>query len=1124
MTASSDPGVNGLSAAQRAEFESELRAAGIQLLEDSGVSPRPPGALAPLSFAQERLWFLDQLDPGSAAYNVAGAVRLAGALDVAALRVGLDDLVARHETLRTTFEAGPGGAPVQRVHPPGRVELPVAEAGSDAAEAALAAQEASCPFDLSTGPLLRVRLLRRSPVAHTLLLTMHHIITDGWSLGVIVGELAHLYDTRHRGQEPALPELACQYADYAIWQRDWLQGEVLDRQLGYWRGQLAGLPVLALPTDHPRPPVESHRGHTVSFTLPPTLTTALRELCQREGVTLFMALLAAFWALLSRYTGQTDIAVGTPIAGRGRPELDHLVGFFVNTLVLRGDVSGNPTFAGLLARARATALAAYEHQDLPFERLVEDLQPQRTLAHSPLFQVMLSVQHTPAHEPEFHGLSVSVSEPAARTAKFDLTLFVREEGTQLAGEFEYAADLFEPATIERMASHFWQLLAAAVAAPDAPCAILPVLSATEREQLLRLGRGTPASYPDDSPLERLFLAQAARTPAAAAVSLTDGRWFSYRELEQRAARLACHLRSLGVRAETLVAVCLELSPDLVVALVAILQAGGAYLVLDPSQAPGQLASQLARAAPAVVITRKDLATRFGRWQGLLLVLDHGDEWPADPGEGGLELLRGGERLACVLYSPSSGESPGTLCTHRGLINRLQWYWRAHPFRPGERCCLVASPASADTQAELFGALLAGVPAVLVPESADTGHHLLAGLLAAGDVTRVTLTPSLLRAFLDTCPDPDKILPALSLVSTGGEALGGDLSKRFFAALPGRLLVNVYGSSETGVASCFDADQAAVDGPVPIGRPIANTQFYVLDAQSQLLPAGFPGELYVEGPGIARGYLNDPRLTAERFLPNPFADGQGARLYRTRDRVRWLPDGNLAFLGRAGMRLHLRGRGIDPLEIEHTLHRHPAVREAAIVRHEAGPGEEGLTAFVATGGQPLGIDELRAYLGQTLPEYLLPSRLVHVAALPLTRSGKLDRESSPALADAEPQVAASSGSVVERLVALVMADILERDQVGTHDNFFDLGGHSLLATVLLTQLEDALGVKMPLRRFFEVPTAAGCARIAIEASADRWELDRRAELTLEVLCLSDEDVARMNDAGHGRAGPGGKGGL
>jgi amino acid adenylation domain-containing protein/thioester reductase-like protein len=1033
----------------------------------------------PASFAQQRLWFLDRLQPNTSLYNIPAAVRLRGTLDVAALERSLREILRRHDVLRTTFANGPDG-PVQVIAP--TLELPLETAdltappeGQREAEAVRRAHaEARRPFDLARGPLVRFTLLRLSETEHVFFLTLHHIAGDGWSAGVLVFELAALYGAFSTNRPAPLPELPIQYADYAVWQRQEFQDGALDQQLAYWKQRLSGVSVLELPTDRPRGPVPRFDGAHLPFELPAVLVEALRELSRCTGTTLFMTLLAGFQALLGRCCGQEDVAVGSPIAGRNRKELEGLIGFFVNTLVLRTDLSGDPTFRELLTRVRQTCLGAYAHQDVPFEKLVEELRPDRSLVRSPLFQVLFSLQNVALPEVTIPGLEVSLLESESGTAKFDLTVALREDGGRLLGQVEYRTDLFEEATVVRLLARYRTLLSAVAADPAQRLSQLPLLTPTERQQVLVDWNDTGVPYPAGQGLHDFVQQHAQHTPDAIAVAFDGGQW-SYAELQGHVERLARRLRALGVGPEVLVGLYADRTPEAIVGILAVLAAGGAYLPLDPALPPKRLAFLLADARPAVILTRRELAAALPPLTAPVLYLDAEQEGGIPETADNCTDAPHPDSLAYVIYtSGSTGQPKGVLVTQGGIANLARAQAEAFQVGPRSRVLLFAPLGFDASVSELAMTFCTGAALVLPARDALLFGAPLLQLLAEQAVSMVTLPPAVLAAL------PAAPLPALRTLVVAGEACPIDLAARWAA---GRHFVNAYGPTETTVCATLAAWQGG--DRLPIGGPIANTRVYVLDAHMQPVPVGVPGELYVSGVGLARGYLRRPSLTAERFVPDPFAAEPGARLYRTGDVVRWLPGGTLEYLGRADDQVKIRGFRIELGEVEAALASHPQVAECATrVCQDAG-GDRRLAAYIVcrTGQAPTAGD-LRTYLLQKLPEYMVPSNFVTLEALPLTPSGKVDRKALPVVVGSRPgsdRAYVAPRTPLEEALASAWAEVLGVERIGVHDNFFDVGGHSLLAARLAARLAQATGVEVPLRALFEVPTVAGLARFLGEHS-------------------------------------------
>jgi amino acid adenylation domain-containing protein len=898
----------------------------------------------PLSFAQQRLWFLDRFEPGSPFYNIPAAARLTGELDVAALERSLAEIIHRHETLRTTFPEV-DGQPAQAIGPDvpavlsvlDLADLPTAEREREALR--LARAEAQRPFDLARGSLLRITLIKLAPREHIVLLVLHHIVSDGWSMGVFYRELVALYQHFTAGKSAALPALPVQYADYARWQRDWLRGEPLEKQLAYWKERLAGVPTaLELPTDRPRPPVQTVRGATERVLIPMDLLPRVKDLCQRTGCTPFMALLAAFQAVLARYSGQEDFCIGTPIAGRRRPELEGLIGFFVNTLVLRTDLGGDPSFHELLGRVREACLGAYAHQDLPFEMLVEAFQPQRDLSRTPLFQVLFALQNTPVPSVELPDLSFRPIEAESGTAKFDLGFFLAETEQGLAGSLEYNTDLFDASTARRLLGHFQHLLEAAVTDPARHLSELPLLTQPERQQILGEWNSSETVFPEVQTVHRLFEIQAERTPEAMAIGF-EGEVLTYRELNAKANRLAHSLRDFGVGPEVLVGICVERSVDMVVAVLAVLKAGGAYVPLDPAYPAERLAFMLSDAGAPLVLTTESLVARLSGQRARPICLDTDALAIAQQSEANPFPMAGAEHLAYVIYtSGSTGRPKGVEITHASVVNFLTSMRR----RPGlhERDILLAvTTLSFDIAAlEIFLPLAVGARVELVGrETAQDGAR-LAERLAVSGATVMQATPATWRLLLEAGWSGG---PGLKILC-GGEALAPELAQQLLPC--GSSVWNLYGPTETTIWSTLHPVDWRL-GSVPIGRPIANTQVYIVDDQGQPVPVGVPGELLIGGAGVARGYRRRPELTAEKFIPDPFSGRPGARLYRTGDRARWLHSGALECLGRVDHQVKIRGFRVEPGEIETMLGRHPAVRQVAVLAREDTADDKRLVAYV-----------------------------------------------------------------------------------------------------------------------------------------------------------------------------------
>ena len=1072
-----NPTVAGLAEAVERE-----RSAG-RLAEAPPIAPAPRDGDLPLSFAQQRLWFIHQLEPDSPAYNIPMAVRLVGTLNISALRQSLREVVRRHEALRTRFVARDGW-PRQVIDEPDQLEASIwdisqpVEGEGERRLREVARQEARRPFDLERGPLWRAALAHLGPEDHALLLCIHHAVNDGWSVGVLAQELTTLYEAFRAGDASPLVEPPAQYADFAAWQREWLQGEALEARLSYWRRQLAAAPALELPTDRPRPATPSRRGAEVSFTLRAELTQGLKALSRCEGVTLFMTLLAGFQALLARYSGQEVIAVGTPIAGRNRAEIEGLIGFFVNTLVMRAELGGNPTVRELLRQGRETALGAYAHQDMPFEKLVEELQPQRSLSHEAFFQVMMILQNAPRPATEVSNLRISLELAPAEAAKFDLTLSLVEQEGQIHGSLEYATDLYERERILRMVGHLQRMLEAMQADSDRRIGEISLLTRAERQQVMMEWNETEAEYPTDQSVPELFERQVEEGPDAVAV-IYEGQHLSYEDLNRRACDLAHYLRRLGVESEARVGLCLERSPEMVIALLGTLKAGGVYVPLDPEYPIERLTYMLEDAGLSALLTERRFGKKFPQFKGRLLLLDTVRE------ELGRErqppLGRAAADAAYALYtSGSTGQPKGVIGSHRGAVNRLSWMWETYPFAEGEVCCVKTSLNFVDSVWEIFGPLLKGIPIVMIPDEVVKDTRELVRVLADHRVTRIVLVPSLLRVMMESGGDLASRLTALKYWVSSGEALAKEVIEQFRQRLPGRALLNLYGSSEVAAdVTCAEAPELGWQPGASIGRPVFNTEIYLLGSESEPVPIGVVGELHVGGDSLARGYLNRPELTAEKFIPNPFSQKSGARLYRTGDLARYREDGEIIYLGRLDHQVKIHGYRIELGEIESALLEHGEVRQCVVIAREEEARGKRLVAYVAPSREgTVSGPELRAYLQGKLPEYMAPAAFVMLRELPLTPNGKLDRKAlpaPPAMNDvAAPGESEGPRTPMEEIVAGIWGEVLGLERVGVNENFFELGGHSLLATQVISRVRDALDAEAPLRALFESPTVAGLA--------------------------------------------------
>lgn len=1032
------------------------------------------------SLAQQRLWFLDQLDPGTPFYNICRAFWLNGRLDVEALERSLNTIVQRHEVLRTTFQAV-DAQPMQVIAPFAPVLLhPVqVEHASEDELRQLVREEARTPFDLSRGPLLRATLLRFHAEAHIFILTLHHIVFDGWSMEIFFRELSALYAAYSTGRQSSLPALPIQYVDYAVWQREWLQGARLEAQQAYWLHQLRNIPeILALPTDRPRPALQTFQGAMYSFTLSPHASTQLQEISKREGVTLFMTLLAVFQVLLCRYTGQGDLVLGSPIANRTRTEIEKLIGFFVNTLVLRTKLSAESSFRELLQHVHEVTVAAYAHQDLPFEQLVELLQPTRNLSYSPLYQVLFDLQ-TASHS------GLQLSNIAARpidfergVAKCDLTLFMVHAEKDVQGTFEYNTDLFERATIQRMATHFQALAEHIVAHPDRRIADLPLLTEAERRQLLFAWNATQTQYPREQCIHQIFEAQVARTPDALALVFGEEQ-VTYRELNQQANRLARYLQQHGVGPDVPVGVCMERSVDMIVGLLGILKAGGAYVPFDPTYPKARLAYLLQDAQVSVLLTQSYLLPVLSSYQLTTICLDSERGMLAHQDSANVQLLTTSAHLAYITYtSGSTGQPKGVSITHQNVIRLVQN--TNYIVFSQEDAFLQFAPISFDASTfEIWGSLLNGARLVIFPAHLPSLEE-LADCLHRYQISTLWLTAGLFHQMVEY---HIQALAQVRYMLAGGDVLSASHTRRLVEVFAGKgTLINGYGPTENTTFTCCYAmtTPEQVGWSVSIGKPIANTTVYLLDAFLQPVPVGVPGEMYIGGEGLARGYFKRPDLTAERFIPHPYSTEPGARLYKTGDLARFMPNGNIEFLGRIDSQVKLRGFRIELGEIEDILNQHPGVQETIALLRKDAAGEKRLVGYVILrAGQSVTTHALYTFLQERLPEYMLPAQIIVLDTLPLTPNGKVDRNALPSpgwerssLTEATAFVAPRNA--IEKAIVQIWSEILGVESVGIHDNFFNLGGHSLRATKAVSRIRTVLHVDIPLRDLFEAPTVAGLA--------------------------------------------------
>jgi len=1055
----------------------------------------------PLSFQQERLWFLMQLEPENVAYNLPGfTFRLQGVLDEDALQKSLNEIIRRHEILRTTFKAV-DGKPVQLIKPDASIVFKNIDLSQEPkhvrAERALnvVVSEVKNQFDLENGPLVRALLIRLNKDEHILTLPIHHIISDGWSFGVLMQELSKLYDACCMRQTKRLPGLRIQYADFAAWQRDLLQGDFLEGLLSYWKEQLGDdLPTLQLPTDRPRPSVQKYIGAKEVFTLSSNFTAGIKKLCRREEVTPYMILLAAFKTLLHRYTGQADFAVGSPIANRNRAELKGLIGFFVNNLVLRTDLSGNPRFVDLLKRVRKVTLGAYDHQDLPFEKIVEAVKPVRDMSYPPLFQVMFVLQNIPRISATLSGMTLTPLAIDAGTSMFDLTLFMWEEEDGLVGKFEYNTDLFDAKTIERMAGHFSILLSAILSDPDQRIKQLPLLTKNERHQLIGEWNATERNYPQNKTLVQLFEEQVDRSPEAVAVEY-EGRQLTYRELNSRANQLAHHLIALGIGPEVMVGLYMERSLEMVIGIYGIIKAGGAYVPLDPEYPSDRVAFMIEDTDVPVLLTQEKLLVSLPEQRAKVICLDSG--W--NPIAGGSTENPHGEsapgNLAYVIYtSGSTGRPKGVMNEHQGIVNRLLWMQEEYQLTSADRV-LQKTPYSFDVSVwEFFWPLQTGASLILAKPGGHRDGAYLTELIIDKKITTLHFVPSMLRIFLEEA-DVERCT-SIKRVICSGEALPFDLQKCFFERLNTELH-NLYGPTEAAVDVTYWACRSNSDCDiVPIGYPVANTQMYILDSNLSPVPIGCTGELHIGGVQVARGYLKRPELTAEKFIPDPFSDDPAARLYKTGDLARYFPDGSIEYLGRIDFQVKIRGLRVELGEIEVRLAELEALKKFIVVVREDRPGDQRLVAYyVLKPGFEALISDWRNYLRTKLPDYMVPQHFVELESIPLSPNGKVDRKAlpKPEVDQVSKKTYEAPRSETEQKVAAVWQEVLNLDKIGVEDNFFDLGGHSLLMVRAHRKLKDIVDKDITMVNLFQYPTINALSNFLSSDGIDQSSFDQLSKM-------------------------------
>jgi amino acid adenylation domain-containing protein len=1047
-------------------------------LQESAAESADAVCIFPATSAQRRLWFLDQLQPGGASYNISWPIRICGDLNVEALERCLNEIVHRHEILRTTFSMV-NGEPAQVVAAERAITLAKTDLSADAQRdqqaLQVAALEGQRPLDLKHGPLVRARLLRLDAQKHVLVLTLHHIVFDGWSRGILVRELAALYEAFAAGGNSPLAKLSLQFVDYAVWQQKHLQGKKLQRQLEFWKGELAGAPTsLDFPTDRPRASVQTFNGAARPINLPPALAQQLNAMAHGEGATLFMVMLAAFEVLLARHSGQNDLLIGTPIANRNRIEIEGLIGLFANTLVLRARLSDELSFRDLLRRVQKGAIAAYAHQDLPFEKLVQELRPERNLNRNPLFQVLFSLQNAPRQEFQLPGLELTFLETGNTTAKFDFSMFLTDTSDGLRGRLEYSTDLFDAATIDRLVERYQVLLEAVVADASVPISKLRLLSARERRRLLIDFNATQAEFATDVCMQELFERRAQQMPDAVAL-VCGAQQMTYGTLNSRANQLARFLRHRGVGPEELVAICTTRCADMLVGIMGILKAGGAYVPLDPAYPKSRQAAILQDSRARLVLTQRALTADLPEYGGELICLE--ERWSdiAAESDRDLERLAQPHNLAYVLFtSGSTGRPKGVALEHRSAVTFIQW--AGSVYTPAELAGVLFSTSLCFDLSifEIFAPLSSGGKVIVVENALE-----LPTLAARDQVTLINTVPSAMAELVRMRAVPDSV----AIVNLAGEALSRTLVREVYAAARVQKVFNLYGPTEDTTYSTYTLVQ---DGqPVTIGRPVANTQAYVLDRYCNPAPIGVPGELFLAGEGLARGYYGRPDLTAERFLPNPFGSA-AQRMYRTGDLCRWLESGEIEYLGRIDHQVKLRGFRIELGEIEGSLAQHVAVAQSVAMVREDQPSNRSLVAYVVfKHGASATPSELRAYLKRTLPDYMIPSFFVTVDALPMTPNGKIDRMALPvpdyARADQSLLPVGAGAKIAPRddfelIVFRVWQRTLRCGELSVTDDFFELGGHSLLAVRMINELKLVSGFDVPLAELFRDATIEHLAEI------------------------------------------------
>ena len=1119
--------ISKLSPEKKKLLELLLKEQNVDLAESKIIPASRETNRFPLSYAQQRMWFLEQLEPGTPLYNNPAAVMLTGQLDIAAMQKTLDEMSRRHEVLRTTF-ASEKGKPVQIIHPELKLnleqldlsELPPEEREKELKEAADKA--AQHPFDLGKGPLLRTVLIRLDEQKHVLLLTMHHIISDAWTLTIFIREVAQLYEAFSQGKNIKLPPLPIQYADFARWQHDWLKGRIVEEQIAYWKANLsAGASAIDLPADHSRPKYQTFNGDVVTFTIDENTTKKLEKQSQQHDVTLFMTLLAALDVILSRYSGETDISVGTPIAGRNRTETEFLMGVFVNTLVMRVDLSDDPTFAELLHRVKDVALGAYSHQDVPFEMIVEALKPQRDMSRTPFFQTMFVLQNAPAQPLKLSNIDIEPLELHTPTAKFDLTLVLEPNEKGMDGQIVYNTNLFEKETITRFVGHLLSILTEISDQTEQRISTINLLTDSEKKQLAEWSHPKASSKPGNEKfVHELFADQAARTPDRLIVCNDDS--MTYHELDERSNRLAGFLVANGVKPEQIVGLFMERSLDLLVGLMAILKSGGVYLPLDPDFPRDRIAFMLHDAGSSIILSTSKAAEMLPENTAQLVCVDSEWEKIQESNKTAPNVTLHPQNSAYIIYtSGSTGKPKGVLIPHGEIAEHSLGMKDFYELTEHDRVLQFASTNFDASLEQIFPTLMAGAELVLRGKQVWSPEELI-DVVKQHQLTVVNLPTAYWTQFMQTWAktmDAEAEQP-IRLLIVGGDLLTTDSIGPWCDSSLGKArLLNAYGPTEATITSTiFDisaSDHAHLErGAIPIGRGVLARSLYILDKKGNPVPVGIPGELVIGGFALARGYLNRPDITAEKFVPDPFSKEPGARFYRTGDLVRYRPGGNIQFLGRIDDQVKIRGYRIELGEIESNLIRFKGLSDVAVIAKSDSQNNKQLVAYyVPENGLHPTINELRDFLMNDLPDYMIPTAFVELESFPMTQTGKIDRRALPDPDQFRPLLVTkyvAPRTKTEKRLAEIVAEVLKIKQVGVFDNFFELGGHSMLGTQVISQLREEFHVDLPLRALFENPTVEGIARaITEELAAGQDESELEAMLD-ELDGMSDEEIKRLLD--------------